>query len=121
MNQRIYQTLKFFALLVFSFEMLAPAFVQVSPLHKKETAKSIVNACASSQNQIYCLIAEEFGANEEDGEGHKEFVPLFDFDLVSLFNLHRVESSAASLGFVQHPSDAASQPPLFLLNHLFLI
>src|SRR5258706_8743974 len=121
MRQRIYQSMKFFALLVFSFEMLAPAFVQgiVSP--KKETATHIINAGSNTQNQLCCLIAEEFGANEEDGEGHKEFVPLFDFDLVSVFNLHLVESAASTLSFVQHPSDAASQRPLFLLNSLFLI
>jgi hypothetical protein len=121
MSQRIYQILKFFALLVFSFEMFAPAFVPGVALHKKETATQIINATSSSQNQLYCLIAEEFGANEEDGEGHKEFVPLFDFDLVSVFNLHLVESAAASLSCVQHTKDLASQRPLFLLNSLFLI
>lgn len=120
MGQRIYQILKFFALLVFSFEMLAPAFLPGTS-HHKETAARIINATSTSQNQLYCLIAEEFGANEEDGEGHKEFVPLFDFDLVSVFNFHLVESAASSLGYVQHPSDAASQRPLFLLNSIFLI
>ena len=101
--------------------MLAPAFVQGVAPPKKETATHIINAGSSAQNQLCCLVAEEFGANEEDGEGHKEFIPLFDFDLVSVFNFHLVESAASSLGFVQHPSDAASQRPLFLLNSLFLI
>ncbi|MBI1769839.1 MAG: hypothetical protein HYR67_15850 [Bacteroidetes bacterium] len=121
MSQRIYQSMKFFALLVFSFEMLAPAFVQGIAMNKKETATHIINATSNSQNQLCCLIAEEFGANEEDGEGHKEFVPLFDFDLVSVFNLHFVESAATSWAFVQHTSGIASQRPLFLLNRLFLI
>ena|SRR5437879_2524209 len=120
MRQRIYQSMKFFALLVFSFEMLAPAFIP-GTAHHKETATRIIDAASGTQNQLYCLIAEEFGANEEDGEGHKEFVPLFDFDLVSAFNLHQAESKAASLGCVQHTSNPASQRPLFLLNSLFLI
>ena len=121
MCQSIYQAMKFFALLIFSFEMLAPAFVQGVAPPKKETATHIINAGSSAQNQLCCLVAEEFGANEEDGEGHKEFIPLFDFDLVSVFNFHLVESAASSLGFIQHPSDAATQRPLFLLNSLFLI
>src|SRR5258706_28461 len=121
MRQRIYQSMKFFALLVFSFEMLAPAFVQgiVSP--KKETATHIINATSNTQNQLCCLIAEEFGANEEDGEGHKEFVPLFDFDLVSVFNFQLVESAATSRSCVHHTAAVTSQRPLFLLNRLFLI
>src|SRR5437899_746814 len=120
MRQRIYQSMKFFALLVFSFEMLAPAFVQgiVSP--KKETATHIINATSNTQNQLCCLIAEEFGANEEDGEGHKEFVPLFDFDLVSVFNFQLVESVTSSSS-VHQMATVASQRPLFLLNRLFLI
>ena len=121
MRQRIYQTMKFFALLVFSFEMLAPAFVQGIAPHKKETATHIINAGSSAQNQLCCLVAEEFGTNEEDGEGHKEFIPLFDFDLVSVFNLHLVESAASAVSCVQHTSGVASQRPLFLLNCLLRI
>ena len=121
MRQRIYQSMKFFALLVFSFEMLAPAFVQGIVSTKKETAAHIINATSNTQNQLCCLIAEEFGANEEDGEGHKEFVPLFDFDLVSVFNLQLVESAATSRSCVHHTAAVTSQRPLFLLNRLFLI
>lgn len=120
MSQRIYQVMKFFALLVFSFEMLAPAFVPTVS-HQKETATRIINASSSTQSQLYCLIAEEFGLNEEDGEGHKEFVPLIDFDLAAGFNLHLVESPAASRTNVEHTSDSASPQPLFLLNSIFLI
>jgi hypothetical protein len=120
MSQRIYQTMKFFAILVFSFEMVAPAFVQGSAF-KKETAARIINASSSTQNQLYCLIAEEFGINEEDGLDSKEFVPFFDFDLVSIFDIKSIESASSSVASIHHAPNVASQRPLFLLHQLFLI
>jgi len=112
--------MKFFALLVFSFEMLAPVFIQGIAPCKKETTTYITNASSNPQNQLGCLVAEEFGINEEDGD-HKEFVSLFSFDFVSVFNLHLADPAASSLGFVQHSSADALQRPLFLLYRLLLI
>jgi hypothetical protein len=120
MRQRIYQTMKFFALLVFSLEILAPAFIQGIAASKKENTTYITNANYNPQNQLGCLVAEELGINEEDGD-HKEFVSLFSFDFISVFDLHLTESTASSRGFVQHSSTYASQRPLYLLHSILLI
>jgi len=119
MLQRTTQVLKFFALLVFSFELLTP-LLSVDSATLKNQGTEFVNANAI-QNQLLCLFAEEVDASEESGEGHKEFTVLFDFDLVSVLYL-QIETTYSSLVYVQHTYEClAAQPRLFLLNRIFLI
>ncbi len=120
MLQRTTRVLKFFALLVFSFELLTPLLLSGTSITLKNQGTELVNANAI-QNQLLCLFAEEVDASEESGEGHKEFTVLFDFDLVSVLYL-QIETTYSSLVYVQHTYEClAAQPRLFLLNRIFLI
>ncbi len=121
MNQYLYQALKFFALLIFSVELLAPVFCTDSTLaHKSQGEYQLVNATAPA-NQLFCLFAEELDSNEANGESHKEFDLLFNFDFLSTFYLP-AKSKTSSLVSVQHTSQRFSvQPRLFLLHRLLLI
>jgi hypothetical protein len=120
MLQRTTQVLKFFALLVFSFELLTPLFLAEESTSLKNQGAELVNSSAI-QNQLLCLFAEEIDASEESGEGHKEFTVLFDFDLVSVLYL-QIETTYSSLVYVQHTYEhLETKPGLFLLNSTLLI
>jgi len=112
--------LKFFALLVFSLELLTPLLLSEELTANKNQGTEFVNANAL-QNQLLCLFAEEVDASEESGEGHKEFTFVFDFNLVSVLYL-QIETTYSSLVYVQHTyKSLEAKPRLFLLNSTFLI
>jgi hypothetical protein len=120
MFQGTTRVLKLFALLVFSFELLTPLLLSEDSTARKNQGNQLVNA-ATTQNQILCLIAEEFDSGEESGEGHKECAIFFDFDLVSVLHL-QMETNYSSLVYIQHTYESSgATPQLFLLNSVFLI
>ncbi len=122
MHRNLHQFIKFFALIIFSVELLAPVILPAGPSDKTENAGTqLVNSSSASQTQLFCIFAEELDANEEDGLGHKEFTSLFDFNLISVFYRHH-ELIKSSQVFIQHSyQHIAAQPPLFLLNCHLLI
>jgi len=66
------------------------------------------------------MLSDEL-ANEEDGEGHKEFTSSFDFELVSSYHFNRLESVSVSINGFQNTIRQSQHQPLFLLHGLFLI
>jgi hypothetical protein len=120
MLRKTTRVLKFFALLVFSLELLTPLLISEGATVAKNHETEFVNANAI-QNQLLCFLSEEVDESEESGEGHKEFSLLYDFDLVSVLYL-QIETTFSSLVYVQHTyKSLESQPGLFLLNNSFLI
>jgi hypothetical protein len=120
MLRKTTRVLKFFALLVFSLELLTPLLISEGATAVKNHGTEFVNANAI-QNQLLCLFAEEVDASEESGEGHKEFTVLYDFNLVSVLYL-QIETTYSSLVYVQHTyKSLESKPALFLLNNSFLV
>src|SRR5579859_7724839 len=120
MLRRITQVLKLFALLVFSLELLTPLLLSENLTLQKNPGTQFVTT-TTSQSQLFYLFAEELDSNEEGGEGHKEFIVLFDFDLVSVLHL-QIENTYSSLVYVQHTYEClTAKPRLFLLNRIFLI
>lgn len=122
MRPKIYQVLKFFALLVFSLEVLAPAFLANAPVSKNDIAKHFVNASTNTQSQLLCMFSEELASEEdgEDGEGHKAFHSFFSFELVSSFYFQVQKSASVSI-HVFESINTLSRQPLYLLHRLFLI
>src|ERR1041385_1559510 len=96
MNPKIYQVLKFLALLIFSLEILAPAFAAVAIPNKIDQAKHFANPGSNTQGQLLCMFSEEL-ANEEDGEGHKEFTSSFNFEFASSFHFNTLESVSVAI------------------------
>lgn len=120
MLRKTTQVLKFFALLIFSLELLTPLLLTEGSAIPKNQGKEFVNANAI-QNQLLCFLSEEVDENEESGEGHKAFNVLYDFDLVSVLYLQR-QTTYSSLVYVQHTcKNIEAEPRLFLLNSSFLI
>ncbi|HEV8513917.1 MAG TPA: hypothetical protein VGQ59_11600 [Cyclobacteriaceae bacterium] len=119
MLRRTTRVLKFFALLIFSLELLTPLLLPEGSAIPKNQGTGFVNANAI-QNQLLCFLSEEVDENEEGGEGHKEFSVLYDFE-VSLLYL-QIETTYSSLVYVQHTcKNPEAAPRLFLLNSSFLI
>ena len=112
------RVLKIFALLVFSFESLTPLLVPEGSFADKNKGNQLVNT-ASRQNQVLCIIAEEFDSSEESGEGNKECTTPFDFGLVSVLQM---ETNYSSLVYIKNAyKSREAEPQLFLLNSVFLI
>src|SRR5258708_15042724 len=98
MLQRITQSLKLFALLVFTLELLTPLFLSADSTSSKNHGTQLINN-SSSQNQLFCLFAEEL--DEESREPPKELPLQFDFALVAGLYL-QIETTYSSLVYVQH-------------------
>lgn len=108
--------LKFFAILLFSFELVAPALLNTeAQLDTRRDSNHIhLSAAQSAINSL--LFLEE--CNEEEREG-KDALPLsialFDFKSLSIFSDSR--SSYATLHSNQSQFD--THPPLYQLHQTF--
>lgn len=107
--------LKFFALLLFSFELLAPSLISTECFNGQET-DSTTFVSVIKPNLYSFLFLEE--CNEEEREG-KDALPLsiafFDFKSLSIFSDSR--SSYATLHSNQNQFD--THPPLYQLHQTF--
>lgn len=113
--------MKFFALLLFSLQFLAPALLvdltDQGGCH--DNAQLIVGA--QHQNILYSILAEEISENEESREGQKAIILFTDFDFASAF-LQLLGSQSALSGYSSFLSEQFdTQPALFKLNCTFLI
>jgi hypothetical protein len=121
MRLRTNQVLKIFALLLFSLEFLAPAFlVDIADTKGSQDIAQITDG-AHHQNVLYSIFAEEITENEEGRENHKEVILFTDvnFTFASLQLLGTKPagnkySSIISEQFETHPA-------IFKLNCNFLI
>lgn len=113
--------MKIFALLLFSLEFLAPAFlVDIAYTTGSQDIVQITDG-ARHQNILYSILSEEVTENEEGRENHKEVVLFTDlnFTFASLQLLGTKPTSNKYLSIISVQFD--TQPAIFKLNCNFLI
>lgn len=123
MRLRTSKALKYFAILLFSFEMLAPAVLtdEVSPGNELRRDASIVNHTNHLGNLISSLLFEETSSEEEKAtRDHKPVFLFSDFDFVQTF-VQLTETPLSISTFVDVTGQTDSQPALFTLFHSYLI
>ena len=107
--------LKFFAVLLFSMELLAPVFLY-SPSEKldAETTQKSLHDVSHQFNLLTYLLCEEAGSEEErGGKEHKVFLILVYVSPVEIFSLIK---RAETFTIEADPSELiASQPSLISL------
>jgi len=123
MRLRTSKALKFFAILLFSFEMMAPALISSSqdadaPLDSRET---IITSAGHLTNFISSLLLEENNGEEEERESkdHKTPICFIDFIVVQAIDLTINETRQTA--WVEPHETTATRPPLFTLLHRYLI
>lgn len=125
MNLRTNKLLKFFAILLFSFEMIAPALISSVDSEadiRSEYSKTSITSSTHLTNFIAFLLLEENNGEEEERESKDPKPTLylndFGFDR-SVIELATTRSRQTSrVGQHQH---STSQPALFTLFHTYLI
>lgn len=121
MGLRTNNVLKFFVLLLFSLEFMAPAIlVDAADAESNQDKVQLLDG-AHRQNILFSIFSEELTENEEGREGQKDTI-LFE-DLSFVFNfLHAVAAEPTSCKYSSFISDQFdTQPALFKLNCTFLI
>ncbi len=112
------QALKFFAILLFSFELLAPAFLSISQVNTIADG-STKNTLSASHTNIYALLAIE-EINEEEREGKNLLSALGEsYSLQKNFFIEDSFRHQTSFSFDQYLSIA--HRPLYRLNRTLLI
>lgn len=89
------ETLKIFALLLFSFELLAPVFLS-SPTEKidQDTQHSSLHGIGHQFNMMACLCEEASNEEERGGKDHKAQIFSFELRLAELFSpLEKLEGA----------------------------
>ena len=121
MRLRTNKVLKFFALLLFSMEFLAPAMLVDIANPQVSQDKVQLTDGGHQQHMLYSIFTEEISENEEGREGQKDITLLNDFDFAS--TLSQLLGSAPSLSkYLSITSERFdTQPALFKLNCTFLI
>lgn len=123
MGLRTNKALKFFAILLFSFEMIAPALIaSVSEPLELSQETSVYSNEGHLTNIISSLLCEENNGEEEERESkdHKSHALLSDFDAFEYFAT-RITTETRQTSWVEPHETTASQPPLFTLFHSYLI
>ena len=121
MRLRTNQVLKIFALLLFSLEFLAPAFlVDIADATGSQDIVQITDG-AHHQNILYSIFAEEITESEEGREDHKEIIHFtginFTFASLQLLGTKPCSNKYSSIISEQFET----QPAIFKLNCNFLI
>ena len=121
MRLRTNKVLKFFALLLFSLEFLAPAIlVDMADSGGNQDSVQLVDA-SRHQNFLFSVLTEEISENEEGREGQKEIITITDFHFTSRF-LQLLGAVPATCKYSSLISERfETQPALFKLNCTFLI
>jgi len=121
MRLRTNKVLKFFALLLFSLEFLAPAIlVDIAAAESNQDQVQLVDG-VHHQNILFSIFSEEITENEEGREGHKDSVVFSGFGFASrLLQLQAIEPTSSKYSSsISEQFD--TQPALFKLNCTFLI
>jgi hypothetical protein len=121
MRLRTNQVLKIFALLLFSLEFLAPAFLVDITVPTVSQDKVQITDGGYHQNILYSILTEEVTENEEGREDHREVILFTDIDFVcaSLQLLGTKPASNKYSSIISEQFD--TQPAIFKLNCNFLI
>lgn len=116
-NLRHSTILRFFAILLFSFELLAPAFFVSSTVEQKTEEGSSSLLLQPSHTLSYLLFIEE--RNEEEKEG-RDFSLTQDVHVISWFATPSLTENKVLPNF-QVSNHFNTHPPLFHLHCVFQI
>ena len=126
MKLRKSKSLKFFAILLFSFEMIAPALISCGNPEAgvDQNQRAFTNA-THLPNFLYSLVFEENngegeGEEERESKDHKANFCFTDFGFVQAYiALTTVDTRQTS--WVETHETRATKPPIFALSHAYLI
>lgn len=117
--------MKFFAIVLFSFEMIAPAMISsinTDGVRHRDSDRASITSSNHLTNYIASLLFEENSGEEEERESkdHKPTLYFNDFTVLQAFIELRTTQTRQTSWVEQH-NRYASQPPLFTLLHSYLI
>lgn len=120
MRLRTCKALKFFAILLFSLEIMAPAIISGNEEASQQETR-LVSPEGHLTNFISSLLYEESGSEEErESKDHKSTITFTDFDFFEAFG-SVVSYETTQTQCAEPIKTSASQPKLFTLHHTFLI
>jgi hypothetical protein len=123
MKLRKSKALKFFAILLFSFEMIAPALiptVEAELLSNNFEGKSWSNATHHTGFLSSFLFEENTGEEEERESKDKHTIYFIDLSFDQLI-IELGTPGTRHTSWTEPHKKSASQPPLFTLLHKYLI
>jgi hypothetical protein len=109
--------LKAFAILLFCFELLAPAFLSTTEEHSITENNSKITLIQSTLTLSSFLLEER---NEEEREGKDSFIVNIDFYDSKWFSFPK-QVTSSSISFFSPSECFNTHPPLFQLNCSMLI
>ena len=121
MSIRSINALKFFFILLFSFEMIAPALI--SSVSDQDV--SLHTKISSNERHFTSLVSsllceENSGEEETESKAHKSPLTSIDLDFIETYSLLVATEYRHDSTIVDH-SEGKSQPALFTLFHSYLI
>ena len=121
MYLRTNKVLKFFALLLFSLEFMAPAMlIDLADSGLSQDKVQLIDS-GHHYNILYSIFTEEISENEEGREDQRVIILFTDLDLASSFKqlLTNAPGKSKHSSFISQQFE--TQPALFKLNCTFLI
>ncbi len=119
MHLRNNKILKLFAILLFSFELLASSAISAMIKEPEAPSDSRTTFCHLQSQSISALLFLE-ERSEEEREGKDAFI--ITSDLFKIFSLSpTAQSSSLALHFSSNKELFDTHPPLFKLHGVFLI
>jgi hypothetical protein len=118
MKLRTSKALKYFAILLFSFEIMGPALVSSGDAIslRQDNHRTFIHS--SHTSTFVCSLAIEENENEEEQRSSKDQLSGLDFGTAFV---EFIDIEIPRIKSVETLQLAASQPPLFTLFHSYLI
>ena len=117
---RTNKVLKYFAIILFTFELVAPAFAAAISSEGFANSKATMSNGGSHQSPFVPILLEESNENEEEKAGHKTTLPsdcpLFERCHIS-FDIHGVDFSS----YLHSLQQVNPFPALYQVHCKFLI
>jgi hypothetical protein len=124
MRLRTSKALKLFAILLFSFEMIAPALISIScePNASRDSRETLLVDANHLPSLIASLLMEEnSGEEEEERESKDHRAPIYFTDLVFIQAFELIIFDTRQTAWVKPHETTATQPKLFALSHSYRI
>jgi hypothetical protein len=118
MKLRTSKALKYFAILLFSFEMMGAALFSSNDINslRQDNHRSFLHS--SQISSALCSFVFEENEGEEEAKGSKDHAGEFDFREAFI---EFIDTEVPHIIGVESPQAATSQPSLFTLFHSYLI
>jgi hypothetical protein len=123
MRLRSSKVLKFFVILLFSFEMIAPALIsETTDVTERYDGRTAITGTPDHlANMMSSLLFEETSSEEErESKDHKTTLCFTDFGFVQPF-VELTITETRQTSWVDKHERCTSQPPLFALTHSYII